>query len=364
MKLFSGTPSIGEAGDRWQSVTDHLIAWDLPAFRLRKTPVRLGLMICRMSRLMMIRRFVDMTRMRVWWLVAVAAAVAVVPSGPAFAQPGGFGDVPEDVYYSVPVSTLAGQGVFAGTGCNEGFCPGDAIDRKTMAVWVVRVLDGKDPAAVSESRFDDVDPDGFYAPFIERMFELGVTSGCGDGSGFCPDRNVTRAEMAVFLSRAYKLPDGPDPGFADVPDDAWFAADVARLAASKITEGCGDSTAFCPSRDTTRAHMATFLWRGENRSEDTKPTATQEALAAGYRHVCALGTDGTISCWGQNEYGVTDAPSGSFSAVSAGNWYSCGLRTDGTITCWGRNLQGQTDPPSGELQRAVSRQLSCVRAKN
>ena len=136
----------------------------------------------------------------------VRAGGVVVLSGPAFAQPGGFGDLAEDVYYSVPVSTLAGQGVFAGTGCDDGFCPSDAIDRKTMAVWVVRVLDGEDPAAVSESRFDDVDPDGFYAPFIERMFELELTQGCGDGSGFCPDRNVTRAHMAAFLSRAYNLP--------------------------------------------------------------------------------------------------------------------------------------------------------------
>ena len=298
----------------------------------------------------MIRRFADVTRMRVGWLVAVAAAVVVVPSGPAFAQPGGFGDVPEDTYYTVPVSTLAGQGVFAGTGCDEGFCPGDAIDRKTMAVWTVRVLDGEDPAAVAESRFDDVDPHGFHAPFIERMAELGVTQGCGDGSGFCPHRNVSRAHMAAFLSRAYKLPDGPDPGFADVPDDAWYAADVARLAASKITEGCGDGTAFCPSRDTTRAHMATFLWRAEN---------TYRAPEAGVQYVCELGTDGTITCWGQNEYGETDAPSGRFSAVSAGVQHVCGLGTDGTITCWGQNEYGETDAPSGSFSAVTAGGRSC-----
>ena len=143
-----------------------------------------------------------------------AASVAVVSSGPAVAQPGGFGDVPEGAYYSVPVSMLAGQGVFEGTLCDEGFCPGDAIDRKTMAVWTVRVLDGADPPAVTETGFDDVDAASFHASFIERMAELEVTTGCGDGSGFCPDRTVTRAQTAVFLSRAYKLPEGPDPGFS------------------------------------------------------------------------------------------------------------------------------------------------------
>ena len=136
-----------------------------------------------------------------------------------------------------------------------------------MAVWIVRVLDGQDPPPITQTRFNDVDPDGFYAPFVERMAELGVTSGCGDGSGYCPDATVTRAHMAVFLSRAYDLPEGPDPGFSDVAEDAWFVTAVAKLAASGITSGCGDGTGFCPARDTTRAQMATFLWRAENRAD-------------------------------------------------------------------------------------------------
>ena len=197
---------------------------------------------------------------------AVWAAVAVTAAAPADAQPGGFGDVAEDTYYSVPVATLAELGVFAGTECAQGFCPDDPIDRKTMAVWVVRVLDGADPPAVSESRFDDVDMGSFFAPFIERLAELGVTGGCGDGSGFCPDQTVSRAQMAVFLRRAYGLPAGADPGFSDVPGDAWYADAVSSLAASAITGGCGDGTNFCPAQDTNRAQMATFIHRAENRA--------------------------------------------------------------------------------------------------
>ena len=173
-----------------------------------------------------------------------------------------------DAYYSEPVAALTAMGVFAGTECDAGFCPGEAIDRKTMAVWTVRVLTGQDPPTVSQTRFSDVDAESFYAPFVGRMAQLGITAGCGDGTRYCPDRNVTRAQMAAFLSRAYSLADGPDPGFTDVPAGAWYAADVARLAASGITAGCGDGTGFCPGRDTTRAQMATFLWRAEQRSDD------------------------------------------------------------------------------------------------
>ena len=181
--------------------------------------------------------------------------------------PGEFSDVPEDVYYSVPVKTLAGQGVFEGTECDAGSVPAMRSTARRWrcgwcASWTARTRRRR-----LETRFNDVEAAGFHAPFIERMADLGVTTGCGDRTGFCPDRNVIRAEMAVFLSRAYNPARCPRSRVSwIVPSDAWYAAEVARLAASKITTGCGDRTGFCPGRDTTRAHMATFLYRAENRA--------------------------------------------------------------------------------------------------
>ena len=197
----------------------------------------------------------------------VAAVLAVASAGLAGAQSDGFSDIPYGAFYSDPVSELAKDGVFEGTECGDGtrFCPDEPIDRKTMAVWIVRVLDGRNPFVVARSRFNDVDASGFYARFIERMADLGVTGGCGDGSGFCPDRSVTRAQMAAFLSRAYRLPDGPAPDFGDVAPGAWYAADVARLVSSGVTKGCGRGVDFCPEQPTTRGQMAAFLHRAENR---------------------------------------------------------------------------------------------------
>ena len=245
------------------------------------------------------------------------------------------------------MGALAGNGVFVGTECAEGMlCPGEPIDRKTMAVWTVRALDGQDPAQIPNSRFSDVAADSFHGPFIERMAELGVTGGCGDGTGFCPDGTVTRDQMAVFLTRAFDLGPGPDPGFSDVAADAWYYDQVAALAASGITAGCGDGTTFCPRRQTTRAQMATFLARATGLvplPTPTPATATYKAVTAGSRHTCALRTDNTITCWGA----PADAPTGTFKAVSAGGGHSCGLRSDDTITCWGYNSYGQADAPAG-----------------
>lgn len=200
------------------------------------------------------------TRITIACLVA-ASLLGGTLAALAQSPPGGFSDVNEGTYYSQAVHDLAADGVFEDTECPAGFCPTEPVDRKTMAVWIVRLLDGDDPSQVSGARFADVHASGFHAPFIDRMAELNVTMGCGDGTVFCPDDSVTRAQMAVFLSRAFDLADGPDPGFTDVPSDAWYASDVAKLAASKITAGCGDGSMFCPQSATTRAQMATFLWR-------------------------------------------------------------------------------------------------------
>ena len=198
------------------------------------------------------------------WVAALASAVALsaVPPAAAGAQSSSpYPDVGGGAYYSEAVEALAADGVFEGTECNEGFCPDQPLDRATMAVWTVRVLDGQDPAPVISERFADVDASHPHAAFIERFAELGVTKGCRDGSVFCPDDTVARAQMAVFLARAFDLDGGPYPAFSDVPADAWHAADVAKLATSRITHGCGDGSRFCPDDPTPRAQMAVFLFR-------------------------------------------------------------------------------------------------------
>ena len=214
--------------------------------------------------------------------LAVVAAVALAASAPATAQTQPFSDTSPDAYYSEAVGALAANGVFDDTECAQAMlCPGEPIDRKTMAVWIVRALDGQDPAEIPDSRFSDVAADSFHGPFIERMAELGVTSGCGDGTGFCPDGTVTRNQMAVFLTRAFELDPGPDPGFSDVAADAWYYNGVTALAASGITAGCGDGTTFCPRRHTTRAQMATFLARATGLVELPQPaTATASPYPA------------------------------------------------------------------------------------
>lgn len=216
-------------------------------------------------------------------VAAVLASVSLLAAAPAAAQDDEpYPDTPVDAFYTAPVAALADARIFAGTECDEGFCPDEPLDRATMAVWMVRVLDRADPAPVAATRFADVDASHPHAAFIERLAEIGVTHGCGDGTNFCPDTEVDRAQMAAFLSRAYGLPEGPDPNFGDAPSDAWYAADVAKLSASGITKGCGDGSLFCPDQATTRGQMATFLHRAEHHSRRACKPSSQGYLTAGF----------------------------------------------------------------------------------
>src|SRR3954451_21254471 len=73
------------------------------------------------------------------------------------------------------------------------------------------------------------------------------------------------------------------------------------------------------------------------------------SLSAGLNHTCAIKTDGTVSCWGDNTSGqLTGVPSATFTAISAGANHTCGIKTDGTLSCWGNNTSSQlTGIPAG-----------------
>ena len=76
---------------------------------------------------------------------------------------------------------------------------------------------------------------------------------------------------------------------------------------------------------------------------------THQSVSVGSDHSCRVRSNGTAVCWGNNDSGQSDAPSGSFTSVSAGAWHSCGVRSNGTAVCWGNNDSGQSDAPSGSF---------------
>jgi hypothetical protein len=61
-------------------------------------------------------------------------------------------------------------------------------------------------AAPLNPTFDDVPTDDFGFAYIEALSASGITSGCNAAPPqFCPDRQITRREMAIFLAKALGL---------------------------------------------------------------------------------------------------------------------------------------------------------------
>ena len=89
---------------------------------------------------------------------------------------------------------------------------------------------------------------------------------------------------------------------------------------------------------------------------DDIPSGTFTSLSSGYIHICGLRPDDSVECWGYDGYGqVTSTPSGSFTQLSSGYYFTCGITTSGSVECWGYNNHGQVSgTPSGSFTQLSS----------
>ncbi|MBK9208823.1 MAG: S-layer homology domain-containing protein [Anaerolineales bacterium] len=176
-----------------------------------------------------------------------------------------FSDVPLTYWASSYIERLYNAGITGGCGAGI-YCPDNSVTRAQMAVFLLKGIHGSSyapPAVNGNTGFSDVAADYWAAAWIKQLAAEGITSGCGAGI-YCPDATVTRAQMAVFLLKAkngssYSPPAvGVSTGFNDVATDAFAAAFIKQLVAYGITSGCGNSN-YCPDDSVTRAQMAVFL---------------------------------------------------------------------------------------------------------
>jgi hypothetical protein len=177
-----------------------------------------------------------------------------------------FNDVAQGAFADAFIHGIAGAGVSFGCGSGN-FCPTNNMTRRLMAVWLLRARFGAEynpPAATGI--FQDVPPESFAADYVEDLFRRGITGGCSTSPLlYCPDQDVTRQEMSVFLLRtledpSFVPPPCATPVFTDVPANSPFCPFVEELFRRGITAGCNATPAqFCPGGTTTRAQMSVFV---------------------------------------------------------------------------------------------------------
>lgn len=147
------------------------------------------------------------------------------------------------------------------------FKPDANITRAEFAGMLDQALGGA--SSDTELSFADADRIPAWAKqAVARAVDAGIIGGYRDGT-FRPDARITRAEMAVMIARALKLPTDPNavPGFSDDKDIPVWAK--AYAAAAKKLDIFGGTTAnrFNPNANATRAEAATVLLRMLDRKD-------------------------------------------------------------------------------------------------
>jgi hypothetical protein len=208
---------------------------------------------------------------------AQTAAGAIVTGGwpnpgvsndPTAILPAATDVAPPDFFYDA-VNLMRQYGITGGCQVSPvKYCPNDNVTRAQMAIFIVRaVMGGDNFTYLSVPYFLDVPANAFGFKWIQKMFELGITAGCG-AANYCPNDNVTRGQMAVFVIRARlgAAADGSfiyplSPSFTDAPANYPYFKWIQRMKLDQITGGCG-GTSYCPDSPVTRGQMAIFVMRG------------------------------------------------------------------------------------------------------
>jgi uncharacterized protein YkwD len=119
------------------------------------------------------------------------------------------------------------------------------------------------PGASGDGLFWD-DDDSIFEADIEKLAAAGITNGCNPPTNnrFCPNDYLTRGAMAAMMVRALGLTANDGTDFVD-DNNSVFEADIEKLATAGITKGCNPpvNDRYCPDNNLTRGEMAAMIVR-------------------------------------------------------------------------------------------------------
>jgi len=208
-------------------------------------------------------------RARLTQLLLFAVITAVVlgtGAGAADLAPGGtFSDDNGNVHEGFIEAIFAAD--ITG-GCDaEGsrYCPDSQVTRAQMASFLARALALPAP---TQDYFGD-DTGSPHEDNINRIAEAGITIGVEPGS-YQPSGTVPRDQMASFLARAFPDLSPASVDHFDDDDGNVHEDDINVVASNEITLGCGDGE-YCPTDPVARDQMASFLGRALGLEEIIPP---------------------------------------------------------------------------------------------
>lgn len=122
------------------------------------------------------------------------------------------------------------------------------------------VVTFKEVPTVTVEQFTDVKPTDWFYDSVKTIVEQGLMNGTGETT-FAPTTDTSRAMIATIL---WRLAGSPAPKaeltYPDCVRDSWYARAVAWAAENSVVKGYGDGS-FGPEDPITREQLAVMLWR-------------------------------------------------------------------------------------------------------
>ena len=185
-----------------------------------------------------------------------------------------FADVPSSYRFHDEIEFLNGKGVISGyqkINNKVYFKPGESVTRAQAAKMVVKAI-GQSELKVTKPTFTDTSGN-VLSGYIERAASLEIISGYDDDT-YHPDEKLSRGQMSKILVNAFDFQKGPsNTVFLDVPSSYRFASEIQTLYNKGISNG--NNGRFEPDRDVTRGELAAFISRAMNekfKESSQKPT--------------------------------------------------------------------------------------------
>ena len=170
-----------------------------------------------------------------------------------------FVDVKTGDYFYDAVLWAVEKGITNGTTA-ETFSPEDPCTRAQIVTFLWRAAGS--PVVNYAMDLSDVAGDSYYAEAVRWALSEGITTGTS-ADQFSPDATCTREQAVTFLYRAAGSPAvSSESAFEDVGADAYYARAVAWAAQNGVTNGISQAL-FGTGNDCTRAQIVTFLYRAQ-----------------------------------------------------------------------------------------------------
>ena len=162
--------------------------------------------------------------------------------------------------HEVNIDKIAAAGITRGCNppVNDKYCPTKSVTRGQMAAFLRRDLGLE---AVTTDYYSD-DGDSIFEEDINALTEAGIAFGCTE-TEYCPAEPLRRDELAEYFVRAYGFANPEETDFFVDDDGNQFEAAINAMAANGITVGCNapDFDRYCPDTNLSRAQMASFIVR-------------------------------------------------------------------------------------------------------